>query len=79
MIGMAIIIQLVNGVLRTDYARHHSNHHLMHGGALAVQGRSPLGMALPGDEFGNEGRIQARCTRGLKVVVIPTFTLIMDF
>ena len=43
-----------------------------------MQGRCLLGMALAGDAFGYEGRIQEMFTRALKEVVITMFTSIME-
>jgi hypothetical protein len=57
MIGMAIITQVANSVLRTGI----------------------LGMGLPGDGYGYEGRIQARFTQVLKWVVIAIFTTNLEF
>ena len=72
--------QVANGVLRTDYAR--GTTQIITSctpGRLLWRGPGLRGLALPGDGFGHEGRIEAGVIQTLTLVMIAIFTTILRF
>ena len=66
MFGMAIDIEAINGVLRTDYARAPFESLPQACRSACCAGSNLLGISLTGDGYSDEGRIQGEVHSLLK-------------